>query len=385
MEDDQTQAVYIADGPDVDESLFFTLRFSTTSTSDQRFKFKSEIGAFAVIVSVHNDKYSFMLDATESDYLILNQFKQCSISPLLGVESFVSPFLYRFIGEYEIVEHIAKSRIDTEEDYAELQFSFSVEQLPNHTSYERPFTFVMMHRLFHDPSGEDVTFVCDEVVTDKGQIRWRAPPTTQQPSTLGESANVGDSCYDALQRLSFDQSNYAMAPVIRRFGARKIILSQWPYFKDMFSSEFAEGGAGRIEIRVKDINAKTFLETLLYLYEGQLHNPPDAENIFEGDDPAKATWEALYLAADRYRIDDLRKDALDKMLGGLNQTSAVAFLFRMAFLFEELREPTVEFVARVCSAEMADKKEIYNKYKDHPQIAELVLEVFQAYQGAREV
>lgn len=55
-----------------------------------------------MLLSVYTSKYSFMLDATESDYLILNQFKQCSISPLLGVESFVSPFLYRFIGEYEI-------------------------------------------------------------------------------------------------------------------------------------------------------------------------------------------------------------------------------------------------------------------------------------------
>lgn len=244
----------------------------------------------------------------------------------------------------------------------------------------------MLHRLFHDPSGEDVTFVCDEVVTDKGQIRWRAP-TTMQPLSAApaESADAGGSCSDALQLLSLYQSTCATVPVIRRFGACKVILSQWPYFKAMFSSEFAEGGSGKIEIRVKDINAKTFLETLLYFYEGQLHNPPDTDNIFEVGDPAKATWEALYLAADRYRIDDSRKEALVKILGGLNRTNAVAFLFRMAFLFEELRESTVKFVARNCNAEMADKKEFYNKYKDHPQIAELVLEIFQEYHGDHEV
>lgn len=52
----------------------------------------------------------------------------------------------------------------------------------------------------------------------------------------------------------------------------------------------------------------------------------------------------------------------------------ISFLLRTAYLFEELREPVVKYVARTCGAEIS-KKSVQQEYADHPERAELCGEI----------
>lgn len=242
----------------------------------------------------------------------------------------------------------------------------------------------MMYRLLHDARGHDVTFICDEVVTGKGQTRLHTCSPQKQQLALDDSADDEGTWDDDLKQSDLDESESPKTTATKWFGASKIVLSQWPYFGTMFSSEFAEGVSGRTEIRIKDINAKTFKEMLHFLYFGNL--PNSSHEVFVSDDPAKAkeaSWEGLYLAAHRYRIDDLRRQALDKILERITKGNAVAFLFRSAYLFEELRVPVIQAIATVCHAEIV-KKETREKYMDHPEFSELLGDIFEVYHTCRE-
>ncbi|KAF9333877.1 hypothetical protein BG006_003030 [Podila minutissima] len=149
----------------------------------------------------------------------------------------------------------------------------------------------------------------------------------------------------------------------------------------MFSKDLTEGGSGKTEFRIRDINRSTFLQMLNFLYMGEFDGSPPA--ILESNNPDMAkesTWEGLYLAVHRYRIDDLRKQALDKILGHLDKSDAVALLFWLAYLFEELRGPVIKHIAQVCHVEIA-KKETHNIYKDHLEGSELLVELFDAHRN----
>lgn len=117
---------------------------------------------------------------------------------------------------------------------------------------------------------------------------------------------------------------------------------------------------------------------------GQLDSP--LPEILERDDPTKAewtSWEGIYLAAHRHRIDDLRKQALDKMLEHLGDCDAIAFLFRSAYLFEGLRGLVITQIANERHATIVNK-ETREKYVDHPECYELLGELFKAFHSIRE-
>ncbi|KAG0014596.1 hypothetical protein BGZ81_000366 [Podila clonocystis] len=147
---------------------------------------------------------------------------------------------------------------------------------------------VMMTKLYHNSSGEDVTFICDEAVTGSDQIRWHTHSPQKQKPTFDESVDAGGKSENSLEPNDTKGSNSTVVSATRRFGARKIVFSPNPYFKSMFSSEIAEGRSGNVEIRVKDINAETFLKTLFFMYHDELVNPLDL--IFDSEDPAEAEW-----------------------------------------------------------------------------------------------
>ncbi|KAF9377622.1 hypothetical protein CPC16_011738 [Podila verticillata] len=108
--------------------------------------------------------------------------------------------------------------------------------------------------------------------------------------------------------------------------------------------------------------------------------------LLESQDGPKAkgtSYEQLYLAAGRYRIDDLRKLALGWILKCLGKADAVAFLFRTGYLFKELRGPVIRHIAKECHAEVA-KKEILKEHKDRPEFCELLSELLDAYHELRK-
>ncbi|KAG0349700.1 hypothetical protein BG005_010808, partial [Podila minutissima] len=180
-----------------------------------------------------------------------------------------------------------------------------------------------------------------------------------------------------------EETDSIKAPVTERYGGHKIVVSQWPYFRTMFASEMADGRSGNTDIHVKDSNASSFQKLLFFVYHGELDCPPT--EILESDDPEKAqmaSWGQIYLTALRHRIDDLRKQALDPILRHLDKLDAIAFLFRSAYLFEELRDSVVKHIFQDRHAEIV-KKETKDKYKDHPELSELLGELFEAYRDLR--
>ncbi|KAG0020244.1 hypothetical protein BGZ82_011647 [Podila clonocystis] len=222
MDDSKKEAIYTCESRGVEESLVLSTQFSTTSSANQRFELRSELGAFVVIVSLSGGDYAFTIDSNESDNMMLYQFKHGTI----------------------------------------------------------------------------------------------------------------------------------------------------------------KGDSGKVDIRVKDINAETFLRTLFFMYHGELEKPMDL--TFDHTAEVKwSNWEGIYRATHRYRIDDLRKMALDKILGDMDKSSAIAFLFRSAYLFEELRAPLIKFVAKECHADIV-QKETQERYMDHPEFRELLGELFEANHTLRE-
>lgn len=88
------------------------------------------------------------------------------------------------------------------------------------------------------------------------------------------------------------------------------------------------------------------------------------------------------MAAHRYRMNDLRKQAIDKILQHLGSSDAIAFLFHSVYLFRELRVPVIEHITKTRHTEIV-KKENRVKYKDHPEFSEPLGELFEAYRNLR--
>ncbi|KAF9333874.1 hypothetical protein BG006_003027 [Podila minutissima] len=134
----------------------------------------------------------------------------------------------------------------------------------------------------------------------------------------------------------------------------------------MFASQMAEGRSGNTVIHVKDSNASSFQKLPFFVYHGELDYPPT--EILESGDPEKAqkaSWEQIYLAVLRYQIDDLRKQALDAILGHLDKLDATAFLSD--------RHSVVKHIIQERHAEIVKKE---TRYKDHPEFSELLGELF---------
>ncbi|KAF9200026.1 hypothetical protein BGZ59_003565 [Podila verticillata] len=252
---------------------------STTTSKQQHFEFKCELGAFVVIVISFDGTY---------------------------VVSFVAPN-----------DHIKREQLHAKEGYAELWFSFSVKCPATYSRHDASCTLVMMRRLTRDTGGCDQIFVCDEVVSGDSMIGWQSLSPQKQPLT--------------------------QKSVTASVATRVVLESQ---------------------IQIKNTNAETFRITLRFMYLGELESIPS--EMLESDDPTKAkqpTWEGLYLAAHQFRIDDLRKQALDMILGDLVDSDVIPFLFRLAYLFEELRDPVIKHITRKCHNEIV--KEVRVNYTAH--------------------
>lgn len=205
-----------------------------------------------------------------------------------------------------------------------------------------------------------------------------APPEPSAKDIYSEKLYADSAYHDVF--FIFDGSSTPSAEqqgaTTSIIGAHKLILSQWPYFQVMFESGFSEGGPGEKRIHVKDSKAATFKLLLRYLYTEKL--PQDVQPIIAHNDALtsmeEVSWEELYLIADRYEIDGLRQSALGHLLPGSSSEGVIPFLFRTAYLFEELRAPVVKYIATVCSSEIATKT-TQQLYTGHPECRELFGEI----------
>ncbi|KAF9369105.1 hypothetical protein CPC16_004764 [Podila verticillata] len=163
-------------------------------------------------------------------------------------------------------------------------------------SSEPMYTSVLMDRYYRNKESHDVFFSCEVgsfVNSDNSQ----------------NNKGQNDNDQNHIAKSNIDLENEAVKPVeASTLGAHRFVLSQWPYFKAMFESEFEEGGSGAKMIRVKEVRMRTFQIMIQFMYMGTLKS--DIAALYEDNATDQASWEGLYIAADRYRIDDMRKLAL---------------------------------------------------------------------------
>ncbi|KAG0075305.1 hypothetical protein BGZ93_010110 [Podila epicladia] len=252
--------------------------------------------------------------------------------------------------------------------------------LMRHTAGE-----TILENLYSDRDQGDVVFTFDSPIEPL--------PTGEQSDTTSESSTIQEEEYfdtsDGGQGVlnpclpkSDDQVKKPLSQATS-LKAHKLILTQWPYFNTMFESGFAESEPGEKEIRIKDTKISTFDLLLRFMYTGVLPKRLKPEILYADalQDNRDTSIEDLFLASDRYDVQELRQQTLETLLEGLHVDSAVSFLFRTAYLFEgELREPVVQFVAKSCGPEMS-KKKIYGEYKEHPEVLEIVMDLLDAYRA----
>lgn len=156
--------------------------------------------------------------------------------------------------------------------------------------------------------------------------------------------------------------------IVETQGAHKIVLSQYEYFKTMFSSSFAEGGPGVKRIKIKDSDIHCFRLLIQFLYLGRLRTW-NAPTVLTQDCLTvkhQPTWEDVYLIADRYSIAELKEMAGSRIIQGLSSEWAVPFLFRTGYLFEEMRHALIKYVVKNNMDEVSNK-ETQEAYFAHPE------------------
>ncbi|KAF8931466.1 hypothetical protein BGZ52_012500, partial [Haplosporangium bisporale] len=160
-------------------------------------------------------------------------------------------------------------------------------------------------------------------------------------------------------------------------GAHRHVLAQWPYFKAMFEGGFSESDVDAKQVKIKGIKPTTFKQLLRHMYLGDLEKEDQPITAFmdELNDEEAVSWEEIFIAAHRYDLEDLCQLAKTKTVIGLTPMNAVSFLFRSAYLYDELRVPVVKYAATSCASTIASK-DFRLKYLDHPEFGALLYELF---------
>ncbi|KAF9312880.1 hypothetical protein BG003_005831 [Podila horticola] len=119
----------------------------------------------------------------------------------------------------------------------------------------------------------------------------------------------------------------------------------------MFESEFSESGPGTKQIRIRDTKAATFKKAIQFF------------------------WEDVYIVAHRYDLEGLCQLTEQSIITGLTNENAFPFLFRSAYLYNELRAAAVKYSATSCASAIASK-DFRSNYLTHPEFGVLLHELF---------
>lgn len=250
---------------------------------------------------------------------------------------------------------------------------------------------VILERLYSDDVHEDVLFTFEppsDVITTAEKPDVVSDKVPESNLDARESIeHTGEAPRESgMDPIKSDNGNDPPSPNVARagsstadtIGAHKLVLCQWPYFKAMFESDFAEGGTGNKTIRIKDASPKAFHMLLRFMYTGKLPDDAQPTTVYMG--PLKkdtdASWESVYLLAHRYDIQELVDFTRENILSNLDPEESVPFLFRTAYLFVDLREPVIKYAAQSCRSTFGSKS-ARAKYLDHPEIAELFGELLE--------
>ncbi|KAG0342237.1 hypothetical protein BG000_006156 [Podila horticola] len=252
---------------------------------------------------------------------------------------------------------------------------------------------VILEKLYKDETHEDIFFVFDSVpetstTTGDPEVNTGIKSDSSTDATVSveyerdSSMNPGNSDGDTY-RLKRDTIRSRDSGLVT-IGAHKLILCQWSYFKAMFEGGFVEGGAGNKEVRIKDASPKAFLQLLRFMYTGRLPDDVKPRTVYMDalNRCTDASWESLYLLADRYKVEELIVIARAKILSKFNSEETVPFLFRTAYLFVDLREPVIKYMVDSCGSIIASKSTRLD-YVDHPDGVQIFGELFEQLYAIR--
>ncbi|KAF9301601.1 hypothetical protein BGZ74_006512 [Mortierella antarctica] len=270
---------------------------------------------------------------------------------------------------------LPQTQVELKDGFYELLFTLSDQplstattaQTSEPTSTKPSIGDSLLERLYNDTTNQDVLFVFSNVVegaenaTTGENFDDEKPDTTsggQAPPLTVDTASVGTES---------------------TLGAHRLVLSQWPYFKTMFEGGFVESSPGEKRILIKDVNMQTFKLLLRFMYTGTLPLDAEPKTMYKSFmTKQEASWEQVFTAAHRYNISELCRWAQEKILAGLTSFMSVDFLFRTGYLYDELRRPVIKYIAKNCGTHIATKT-IRDRYKDHPDIVDILGEVFEQY------
>ncbi|KAF9332619.1 hypothetical protein BG006_004486 [Podila minutissima] len=124
----------------------------------------------------------------------------------------------------------------------------------------------------------------------------------------------------------------------KQIGAHKLVLRQWPYFRRMLKSDFAEGGPGDQRIQIRDVKPTTFCVLIRFMYAGEISQGVTLTRVCAD----QTSFEEVFLAAHRYELQELCAWVQKTIVTDVNSTDAIPFLFHVGYLFDELRVPMVK-------------------------------------------
>jgi hypothetical protein len=155
----------------------------------------------------------------------------------------------------------------------------------------------------------------------------------------------------------------------KKFRVHKGVLAEVsPTFADLFKKENQKDK--RESLEVKDVPLDAMKELLIYIYSGTI---PSLDNVAD-----------LYLAAEKYKIEDLKEKCLKLFPGNLNNTTVLSSL-KISFLVnnEEFKQKSLNYIKKNvndvrCVVELLTSNCWAEIARDYPQLAAEVVSAIHA-------
>lgn len=85
--------------------LCFKVQWNTSTSGKQQFQVESELGAFDFFIHDYDDKYSFSMKTTKTDYPMLKDLKWCIVCAPKAEKLLNEHVIYKYFGNYIIGKH----------------------------------------------------------------------------------------------------------------------------------------------------------------------------------------------------------------------------------------------------------------------------------------
>ncbi|KAF9280804.1 hypothetical protein BGZ74_002519 [Mortierella antarctica] len=192
-------------------------------------------------------------------------------------------------------------------------------------------------------------------------------------------------------------------------GAHSCILSKYQVFDELIKKAVQETsdrdlGQGPLILVVDKVSFTTFCALLTFIYTGEvernidpsqfaikkLDSPPKYTSTYDStgdvarrppldsDSPKNlkpAAWEDLLFAADLYHIRELRALSQKHVIEAIESNKAVETLMRVGHQFPEIREASLNHIAKNIKAMFADGNDPFAPYIDDPKCHEFLVDV----------